>query len=210
MAFLLGPGLMTNPELTSRIEYIKANTQIWQLGWTVWIFAAFSFLIFTWCLRRHHVALGTNSLNKKFLSAAVVCALLAALLDFHAEIGQIFNVTELASHYGNGLDQKEFIGSQFCFMLESGTIASLLYSFASINCVLATKHDYPKWLVNIGFALFIVSFIGSGFALLATICSDHHVNPMTGIMVATNAILFPLLVLWQLGIAYKSKGETND
>ena len=102
MAFVLGPGLLTNPNFYSRIEYIKTNTLWWQLGWSVWIFTAFTFFVFTVCLWRHHLALGTSSFNRKLLITAVDLAAVAVLLDSHAELGQILDVTALVSHYGRG------------------------------------------------------------------------------------------------------------
>lgn len=209
MAFVLGPGLITNPNFYSRIEYIKAHTLNWQLGWSIWIFTAFTFLVFTVCFRRHHLALGTSNLNRKLLLAAVVCAAIAAMLDLHAELGQILDVTELVSHYGQTGIRKEFIMRQVAFMFESATLANFMYCLATTNCVVATINEYPKWLVNLGFVLLLISFIASIFAFFATHFSDSEANPIKGLLVATNAILFPLLVLWQLGIAYKSKGESN-
>lgn len=209
MAFVLAPGLLTNPNFYSRIEYIKTNTLWWQLGWSVWIFTAFTFLVFSVCFRRHHLALGTSNLNRKLLLAAVICAAVAAMLDLHAELGQILDVTQLVSHYGQIGIRKEFIMRQVAFMFESGTLANFMYCLATTNCVIATRHDYPKWLVNLGIALIAIGFIASVFAFFATYFSDCQTNPMKDILVATNAILFPLLVLWQLGIAYKSKDENN-
>ncbi|MBP7861261.1 hypothetical protein KA183_06230 [bacterium] len=210
MAFVLGPGLLTNPNFYSRIEYIKTNTLWWQLGWSVWIFTAFTFFVFTVCLWRHHLALGTSSFNRKLLITAVDLAAVAVLLDSHAELGQILDVTALVSHYGEGPIRKEFIASQVLFMFESGTVANFMYCLATNCSVIATKNHYPKWLFNVGLAVFFVGLIASGLAFIAGfLCGDMQDNPLRTILVATNAILFPLLVLWQLGIAYKSKGENN-
>lgn len=209
MAFVLGPGLLTNPDFYSRIEYIKTHKQLWQLGWSVWIFTALTFLVFTFCMWRHHLKLGISDLNRKILITALAFAALGALLDLHSEWRQIFYVTEIAARYGKEAVRKDFIVSQFGFMFESAFLASLMYSFATLCLVFATRESYPKWLFKLGSALYIVSFLATGVSFLATYCNDHHVNPMKDILVATNAILFPLLVLWQLGIAYKSKGESN-
>ncbi len=206
MAFVLGPGLLTNPDYNSRIEYIRTHTQLWQSGWSVWIFTAFTFLAFTVCLRKHHLALGTSDLNRKLLLGAVIYAVIGVSFDLHAELAQIFEATKI---FFPEDEFKEHIALQAAFMLESGTIANLMYCLATISSVIAIRNDYPKGLVSIGYSLFFVSLIASGFAFIASLCMDHRINPMKDILVATNAILFPLLVLWQLGIAYKSKGENN-
>lgn len=206
MAFVLGPGLLTNPDYNSRIEYIKTHTQLWQSGWSVWIFTAFTYLAFTVCLRKHHLALGTSDLNRKLLLGALICAVIGVSFDLHAELAQILEATK---NVFSEDELKEHVALQSAFMLESATLANLMYCFATICSVVATRTHYPKWLVNIGYSLFFVSLIASGFAFIASLCMDHRINPMKDILVATNAILFPLLVLWQLGIAYKSKGG-ND
>lgn len=206
MAFVLSPGLLTNPDYNSRIEYIKTHTQLWQLGWSVWIFTAFTFLAFTVCLRKHHLALGTNDLNRKLLLGAVIYAVIGVSFDLHAELAQIFEATK---NFFPEDEFKEHVGLQSAFMRESGTIANLMYCLATISSVIAIRNNYPKRLIKIGYTLFFVSLIASGFAYAATYYSDCDANPLRHILVATNAILFPLLVLWQLGIAYKSKGETN-
>ncbi len=206
MAFVLAPGLLTNPNFYSRIEYIKTNTLWWQLGWSVWIFTAFTFLAFIVCLRKHHLALGTSALNRKLLLGAVFCAVIGVSFDLHAELAQIFEATK---NFFPEDEFKEHVGLQSAFMLESGTIANLMYCLATISSVVATRNYYPKWMVKIGYTLFVVSLIASGFAYAAKYYSDCDANPLRHILVATNAILFPLLVLWQLGIAYKSKDENN-
>lgn len=205
MAFVLSPGILSSNDFYPRVEYIKANTQGWQLGWSVWIFAAFAFLAFTLCARRHHLAL--NLTSRILLRNAVICAFIAVLLDLHAELGQIFYVVELVN--GEGPMRKDFLLSQFRFMFESGTVANFSYCLATRNIVIATRDHYPKWIVKLGYLVFGVGFLASGFALIATFCYDHHVNPMRDLLVLTNGILFPLLVFWQLGIAYKSKGENH-
>ncbi len=206
LAFVLGQGLLTNPDYNSRIEYIRTHIQLWQSGWSVWIFTAFTFLAFTVCLRKHHLELGTSALNRKLLLGAVICAVIGVSFDLHAELAQILDATKVLSP---DYEFKEFVIWQSAFMLESGTIANLMYCLATICSVVATRNYYPKWLVKIGYTLFFVSLIASGFAYAATYYSDCDANPLRHILVATNAILFPLLVLWQLGIAYKSKDEKN-
>lgn len=198
MAFLLAPGLDTNPDLKARILYISSNAQIWKLGWASWMISAMSFLVYIYCFRRFHLDNPLSS--RKLLSAALGAACIAVLADLTFESREIFYVTELVNDSQNTNIEQAFLLNHQIFMVGSGIIANLLYCLATIFSVVATRTSYPTWVQCIGYGVLVFGVSASIF------CYTGFVPGMFW----SNAFLIPLIVFWQMGVAIKSVGVGSD
>lgn len=200
MAFVLGPGLGTNPEIPSRIEYIRTHTLWWQLGWIVWIVSALTFLIFTILFRRYHLSLDINGFGRIILYIAMASSMIAVACDVTFECVQIFYLPGLLAGTRAEELTKQFIQNNNMFVLGSGIIANFMYCFATLCSVVATRGFYPKWIEFTGYAVYSVGLAASIFCIF---------NSIPG-MFWSNAILLPLLVIWLIAIAINSEVLGNS
>lgn len=195
MAFLLAPGLDTNPDLKARILYIFSNPGVWKLGWATWMVSAVSFLVYIYYFTRFHLATKNTHTGKKLLYTALGAASIAVLADLIFESREMFFLTELVRDSQNTNIERIFLLNHQIFMIGSGIIANLLYCLSTIFSVMATRESYPKWVQYLGYGVFVFGISASVFCYTGTVPG----------MFWSNAFLIPILVFWQLGVAWKSR-----
>lgn len=198
MAFLLAPGLDTNPDVKERILYIFSNSQVWKLGWASWMVSAVSFLIFTYYFYRFHLA--SPDSNKKLLLAALGTVSIAVLADLIFESREMFYLTDLVQDSRNTNIERVFLLNHQIFMVGSGIIANLLYCLSTLFSVMTTRSAYPIWVQCLGFGVFIFGVAASIFCYTGIVSG----------MFWSNAFLIPMIVFWQLGVAVRSASKNSD
>lgn len=149
MGTVLMPGTTLFPE-ASRADYVAENTALWRLGWTCWIVAAISLLVFyRWW--RHRVDAGVAPL---WIAATAFAA------DMIAESTLIVLVP----------DRPELARPSF---LITGGVANGLYTVAGILLARATpqvRERFALWtwaMWSTGIALSIVTFLELPLAIAA-------------------------------------------
>jgi hypothetical protein len=198
MATFMQPGLATEPDPTARAAHIAANQLTWSLGWSAWMLAAFTIVGFYawWGSRldfpspfRGGVRGGEYAGNVSNLAiAAVVVTALGVVFDFSAEGLFILRLTELA----RAADLASFTKLEHTFNLLSPGIANALYTLGGAMLTLATP-NLPKWIR----AAMWITWI-AGFAMTIAAFAGHVPG-----MVASTAVLFPLLIVWTAWMAAK-------
>lgn len=149
MATILMPGTTLFPE-ASRADYVAENTALWRLGWSLWVVAAISLLVFyRWWVRR--IGGGSGPL---WIAAAAFAA------DMIAESTLIVLVP----------DRPELARPSF---LITGGVANGLYTLAGMLLTSATpdvRGRFALWtwaMWSTGIALSAVTFLELPLAIAA-------------------------------------------
>lgn len=149
MATILAPGTTLFPE-ASRADYVAENAALWRLGWSLWVVAAISLLVFyRWWAER--VAAG---------SAALWIAATAFAADMIAESTLIVLVP----------DRPDLARPTF---LITGGIANGLYTLAGMLLTRATPLIHGRFALwtwamwSTGVALSLVTFLELPLAIAA-------------------------------------------
>jgi hypothetical protein len=149
MATILTPGTTLFPE-ASRAAYVAENAMLWRVGWSMWVIAAFSLLVFyRWWARR--VDAGPASL---WVAAAAFAA------DMIAESTLIVLVP----------DRPELARPSF---LITGGLANGLYTLAGMLLTRATpqirgRFAFWTWTMwSTGIVLSLVTFLEMPLAIAA-------------------------------------------
>jgi hypothetical protein len=190
MALVLRHGLETNDITLDRVTFLVEQQSTWIAGWLTWNLAAFTILYFVARFAKAHRGKGLSEVA--LISAVVVCAV-AVPLDLTAEAIEMFVLPDLALH-SLALDQQPrtlFFAWQRTATILTGFFANGLYTLSTVLLVWATRRIYPRWVVAAG------ALVGlAGFGLSAAALADSVAG-----MVATNVVLLPALLVWQIGVA---------
>lgn len=149
MATILTPGTTLFPE-ASRADYVAENAALWRLGWSFWVVAAISLLVFyRWWAR--HISAGIPAL---WIAAVAFAA------DMIAESTLIVLVP----------DRPELARPSF---LITGGVANGLYTVAGMLLTRATPQVHGRFALwtwamwSTGIALSLVTFLELPLAIAA-------------------------------------------
>jgi hypothetical protein len=202
MAIVLRQGLDT-AELSDRLAFLTQHQFLWNMGWFAWNLAALAILYFYFCFADAH----ENVSNEKnwLLKLAVLLATAGVGIDFCAEAIEIGVLPHLAQmsliHSGSfaTTSVELFLSMHRAALMMTGCMANELYTISAAMLIFATRTHYD-WLVK----LFGIGLVIGGF-WLSIACLY---NSITG-MFLSNLLLLPMLILWQLGIAYESNKKAK-
>jgi hypothetical protein len=193
MLFVLRRGLATNPDLSDRMRFVAESLSSWRLAWASWNLAAFSILYYFARMAGAHADDGPST--ARWCRRALVIGIAAVVFDLSAEMLMMF-VLPLAARAG---DVERFLFVDRAAVLLTGFLANLLYTAGAAILALATRRSYPSWTWGAGAAASVAGALLSVSALTGSI---------TGLF-WTNAMLVPLLTLWQFGVALASSSAAR-
>jgi hypothetical protein len=176
MAFVLGRGLETNPDLHDRMAFLVNHRMLWTFAWLSWTVAGPAILYFYMALSDAHPS------SPKIAVFFTVAALAPDLAGQAIEIGVLPGVSS----------PELFLTFSRTATVLSGYLANGLYSLAALMLVWSSRVVYPKWVSVSGFTVGVV-----GFALSVAVLMES----VRG-MFWTNAVLVPALLVWLGGVAY--------
>ncbi len=200
MATTLRQGLDTNPDVTSRFTFLADHTFLWVGAWCTWNAAALSLLYFYWSFIKAHEE-NSNKATKTIFTIAILLTIVGVIFDLSAESIEMFILPSIAKGalVANGLSQSVseiFFTVHRNAALLTGFMANSLYTLGAILLSWSTRNRYPFWVWGAGLCVGI-----SGMALSLTVLENS-----VGGMFWSNVALVPAIVVWQLGVAIKSKG----
>jgi hypothetical protein len=205
MALVLRGGIDPFAPLPERMVYIVDQRALWTFGWLLWNAAALSFLAFIVVFSQAHghgrsdgglpfqiaVALTTAGIVADLSGEAVLMGVLPslaarALADVSA--GETASATAMFSSL-----------HQLAVML-TAYVANGLYSLSALVLVLSTRSQYPwlVWLAGLGAG-------ATGLMLSVVALADWGAG-----LIITNALLVPLIVLWQAGVALSASRRARQ
>ena len=203
-AFILKPGLETNPDLSDRLRYIVENELLWIAGWLVWNVAALSILYFYACFVAAHDAGKAGSL---VLRIALLLSVAGIVPDLTAEAIEMGLLPQLARGALAASTSDASPGQAALFLalhrgavMATGYVANGLYSLAALALVWTTRPAYPRWIVLAGLVV-----AASGLFLSGAVLADS----VTG-MVGAHFVLVPALLLWQAGVAIDAARRARE
>jgi len=176
MAFVLGRGLETNPDLRDRMAFLVNHRMLWTFAWLTWTVAAPAILYFYMALSDAHPS------SPKIAVFFTVVALAPDLAGQAIEIGVLPGVTS----------PELFLSLSRTATLLSGYLANGLYTLTALMLVWNCRVVYPRWVSVSGFTVGV-----AGFALSVAVLMES----VRG-MFWTNVVLVPALLVWIGGVAY--------
>ena len=193
MLFVLRRGLATNPNLSDRMAFVAESISAWRLAWGSWNLAALSIIYFFGRMAQVHASDGP--VIARWCRRAFYVALAAVVCDLSAEIVMMF-VLPAAARAG---DAARFLSIDRAAVLLTGFLANGLYTAAAAILAVASRRSYPLWTWSAGAAVGVAGTLLSLSALAGSVSG----------LFWTNAVLVPLLTLWQLGVALASSGAAR-
>jgi hypothetical protein len=188
-AFVLKPGLETNPDLPDRLRYISENEALWIAAWLVWNVAALSILYFYASFVAAHAE---GSAAASLPRLALWLSVAAIVPDLTAEAIEMGLLPQLAQRaLADGSSSALFLAVHRGAVMATGYVANGLYSLSALLLVWSTRRTYPAWIVGSGLLV-----AAAGMFLSAAILADW-----VGGMVGAHFVLVPALLLWQAGVA---------
>jgi hypothetical protein len=181
MAFVLGRGLETNPDLHDRMAFLVNHRMLWTFAWLTWTAAGPAILYFYMALSDAHPP------SPKIAVFFTVVALAPDLAGQAIEMGVLPSLTS---------PELFLILSRTATVL-SGYLANGLYSLTALMLVWTSRIVYPRWVSVAG------STVGAaGFALSVAVLMES----VRG-MFWTTVILVPALLVWLGGVAYAEEAR---
>jgi hypothetical protein len=202
-AFILKPGLETNPELPERLEYIVSHQALWTSGWLVWNTAALSILYFYASFVAAHDSAGSVASLPKLALWLTVAAIVPDLTAEAIEMGLVPHLAEQALAEPLSYQSPRaalFLAVHRGAVMATGYVANGLYSLSALLLVWSTRRAYPAWIVGSG-----LTVSASGLFLSAAVLADW----VSG-MVGAHFVLVPSLLLWQAGIALDAARRARE
>jgi hypothetical protein len=193
-AFLLKPGLETNPDLPARLSYIVDNQPLWVASWLVWNVAALSILYFYASFVAAHDARGSAASWPRLALWLSVAAIVPDLTAEAIEMGLVPQLAEQALAYPMSHQSPRvviFLAVHRGAVMATGYVANGLYSLSALLLVWSTRRAYPAWIVASGLLV-----AAAGLFLSAAVLANW-----VGGMVGAHFVLVPALLLWQGGVA---------
>jgi hypothetical protein len=184
MAAYLRAGTLVVPEFLARASYISNHATAWNVGWSMWMFSAATFVGFC--------AWWGSRIGPRYSAVAVVAVVVAAfgmVCDFSGEGSLILLLVERLSHRAfeslSAIDVMRSVNIERGFILLSAGAANGLYTIAGILLTLITP-GLPKWVRA---AMWVTWVAGIGMTVAAI---ANHVPGM----VATTVLLFAPFLVW--------------
>ena len=194
LGIYLRHGTLVVADPGERGQYIAGHPTAWAIGWTLWMLAAASLVgFYAWW--------GSRLVAGRIAIAAVVLTAFGMVFDFSGEGSGILRMTEHlppsvstdsaappnAVTFSDRSEVGAFTRIERCFTLCSAGAANGLYTIAGAMLTLATP-GLPVWIRRTMWATWV-----AGAIMTAAAVFDH-----LGAMVASTAILFPLLLIWTI------------
>jgi hypothetical protein len=197
-AFILKPGLETNPDLPDRLRYIAENESLWIAAWLVWNTAALSILFFYASFVAVHDAAGSPASLPRLALLLSVAAIVPDLTAESIEMGLLPRLAEqaLADTPSSAL----FLAVHRGAVMATGYVANGLYSLSALLLVWSTRRAYPVWIVGSG-----LTVAASGLFLSAAVLADSVSS-----MVGAHFVLVPSLLAWQAGVALDAARRARE
>jgi hypothetical protein len=187
LLLFLQPGITTQPDITQRATYIAQHPAAWWTGWILWMLAAESLVLFYawWGCRLHYPI------------AVTIAVLITAMGAIGDLAGESFSSLVLFDRSHGVSDGSQFNAAAFGIqqgytILLSAGLANLLYVVAGIILTLCTR-GLPR---AVTVAMWLTWIVGIWMSVAA--CVDS----VAGI-VASNAILFPILIGWMIWMGWR-------
>lgn len=202
MAIILRQGLDT-AQLPDRLSFLVEHRFLWLAGWLTWNLAAIAILVFYFCFAQAHEE---NSKYDWLLQLAILLTGSGVAIDFGAEaieMGVLPNLAQMSVfHSGNmaATSTEIFLSLHRTAVMMTGCLANELYTISAALLIFATRDRY-SWLIKTPGCLVVASGTWLSIACL--------LNSVSGMMLS-NILLLPMLIIWQLGIAYQSKLEARS
>ena len=186
LLLVLRHGMLTVPTAVERASYIADETRLWTVGWCVWMASAVSLVgFYAWWgskLNRTHLAL-----------VGVVVASIGSVFDLSGESHSILVLVERALMLeadAASWDQAAFEFHERVAVLLTAGVANLLYCLGGFALMVRTP-DLSKMVRLSMWATWV-----SGVVMTLSAVFNH-----VGGMVASTAVLFPLLIGWVVWMA---------
>lgn len=179
MALVLRHGLQSNPDLADRMRFLVERRGLWTAAWLSWNAAALSILWFFACVAEARPCALTR------FALALAAAGVAG--DLSAETIEMALAPTLAAA-GRA---SELLTADRAAVLLTGTLANGLYTAASLAALAALWKDSTTLVRAAGVVVGL-----SGVWLSAAALADS-----TWGMLASNVLLVPAILAWQLGLA---------
>jgi len=174
MGLFLRPGMLTEPEVARRADYIGGQSAAWTAGWSVWMACAVSLVAF-------YAWWGARLAAHRLAMCGVLLAGLGSVCDLSGESISALLLVESSSLP----DLAKFQLQERVATLLTAGAANLLYTLGGIVLMLGTP-DFPQLVQR---AMWITWLASAGMTLAALF--DHAAG-----LVAFTAVLFPLLIAW--------------
>jgi hypothetical protein len=210
MAIFLRRGTLTESNEWFRAAFIADHATIWSVGWVLWMLSAASFVGFcAWWGSRLGVATGGSHVmirvhkRAAWATLAVVIAAIGTVFDYSGEGLSILLLVERAaealtfhSDPVSQWDAAAFVSVERSFTLLSAGAANALYTIGGIILTLLTP-NLPKWIRLAMWATWAAGIVMSVAGVL---------NNVFG-LVASSAVIFPLMILWMAWMALRWRGQ---
>jgi hypothetical protein len=186
MALVLRPGMATQPIVFRRAIYIAQNSTLWTLAWCNWMLCAISLVgMYIWW--------GSRLSPWRIAMIGIVLAALGSLCDLSGESLGVLVLVERAAwaiSHPTYWDRPAFEVCERVITLLTAGFANALYTIGGIILMWGTT--------NLSRALRLLMW-GTWIAGIAMTVAAVF-SSVIG-MVAATVVLFPLLILWVLGLA---------
>jgi hypothetical protein len=178
---VLRPGIATQPDVIQRATYIAQHSAVWSISWAIWMLSALSLVVFYawWGCRLAHPIVAT---------IAVLLTALGCICDLSGESYSSLVLVERARSIlasSSQFDAAAFVTREWYATFLSAGPANMFYVIAGALLTLFTK-NLPRPIQLAMWATWI-----AGTWMTVAFCTGN----LTG-MVASTAILFPLLLSW--------------
>jgi hypothetical protein len=188
MAFILRPGMLTEPDAFRRATYIATHSIVWAVGWGTWMLSAVSLVAF-------YAWWGSQLTSPLVATAAVLLAGLGSVCDLS---GESLSVLTLADRSPPApvdpmlWDRVGFESRERAITLLTAGAANLLYTLGGATLMSRTE----KLPTRVRMAMWGTWIVGGAMTLAAIF--DHVAG-----MVAATAVLFPLLIAWTVWMGFR-------
>jgi hypothetical protein len=225
LPLLLRGGMLAEPEATARSAYISENVNAWTIGWALWMLSAMTLVgFYAWWgsqlavgqappddsnrIRQAQPDLHTARITAlaaavgqappddghrirqaqpdlHITTTAVIITAIGTVFDFSGEGLSILLLVERAATFSQ--DPAAFASAERAFTLLSAGVANGLYTLGGLMLMLATP-DLPSLIRA---AMWVTWLAGAAMTIAG-------VMNYVGGMVASTAVLFPLLIAWTI------------
>ncbi len=183
MAFILQPGTLVVTSVAERSRYVAEHAAAWSAGWAVWMLAAMSLVgFYAWW--------GSKLSAPTAAIAGVLLAACGMVFDLSGEGLSTLTLVEQAqaavgANSSALTNAAGYENLERTITLFTAGASNLFYTLGGIVLTLATP-NLPRWIRAAMWTTWI-----AGLAMTLAGVTNH----VSG-MVATTAVLFPLLIVW--------------
>ena len=191
VALILTNGLETNTNFTARLNFIVGHPAPWGFGWLTFTAAAISILYF-------YDALASTHRLERFAVLLTAAAIVADITGHTIEFGVLPSIAYRVLSSETTPDT--FLLLHRIVVLLSAYVANTLYSLSALILAWRTRGFYPRQVWISGIAVGVC-----GFAMSVAAIAES-----TDGLFWTNAILFPLILLWLALVALSARPGPAD